>query len=109
MIQEQLPDDADLLDSYSRAVIHAVEVVGPAVVKIDVERGGGSGVVFTPDGLVLTNSHVVHRTPHMTLTLSDGRSFRADVVGGDPDTDLAVVRANVAPGASLPWASLSDS
>src|SRR5437867_8737308 len=109
MIQEQLPDDADLLDSYSRAVIHAVEAVGPAVVKIDVERGGGSGVVFTPDGLVLTNSHVVHRAPRMAITLPDGRSFRADVVGSDPDTDLAVVRATVAAGASLPWASLGDS
>ena len=109
MIPQHQPDDDELLDAYSRAVIRAVDAVGPAVVKIDVERGGGSGVVFTPDGLVLTNSHVVHRTPHMTLTLSDGRSFRADVVGADPDTDLAVVRANVAPGASLPWASLGDS
>jgi S1-C subfamily serine protease len=109
MIQEQLPDDADLLDSYSRAVIRAVEAVGPAVVKIDVERGGGSGVVFTPDGLVLTNSHVVHRTPRMTVTLPDGRAFRADIVGDDPETDLAVIRAEVAAGVSLPWASLGDS
>jgi len=109
VIPQQQPDDDELLDAYSRAVIRAVEAVGPAVVKIDVERGGGSGVVFTPDGLMLTNSHVVHRTPRMTVTLSDGRSFRADVVGSDPDTDLAVVRANVAPGASLPWARLGDS
>ncbi len=109
MSAQPLPNDDDLLDAYSRAVIHAVDAVGPAVVKIDAERGGGSGVVFTPDGLVLTNSHVVHRASRLTMTLADGRSFRADVVGSDPDTDLAVVRATVAAGASLPWASLGDS
>ena len=109
MSAQPLPNDDDLLDAYSRAVIHAVDTVGPAVVKIDAERGGGSGVVFTPDGLVLTNSHVVHRASRLTMTLADGRSFRADVVGSDPDTDLAVVRATVAAGASLPWASLGDS
>ena len=109
VIPQQRPDDDELLDAYSQAVIQAVDAVGPAVVKIDVEHGGGSGVVFTPDGLVLTNSHVVHRAPRMAITLPDGRSFRADVVGSDPDTDLAVVRATVAAGASLPWASLGDS
>ena len=109
VIPQQQPDDEQLLDAYSRAVTRAVEAVGPAVVKIDAARGGGSGVVFTPDGLVVTNSHVVHRTPQMTITLPDGRSFRADVVGSDPDTDLAVVRATVAAGVSLPWASLGDS
>jgi S1-C subfamily serine protease len=103
------PNDDDLLDAYSRAVIQAVDAVGPAVVKIDAEGGGGSGVVFTPDGLVLTNSHVVHRAPRLTMTLADGRSFRTDVVGSDPDTDLAVVRATFPAGASLPWASLGDS
>jgi len=109
VIARQQPDDDELLDAYSRAVIRAVDAVGPAVVKIDVQRGGGSGVVFTPDGLVLTNCHVVHRTPQLTITLPDGRSFRADVVGSDPDTDLAVLRATVAAGASLPWASFGDS
>ena len=109
MIPQPLPNDDDLLDAYSRAVIQAVDAVGPSVVKIDAERGGGSGVIFTPDGLVLTNSHVVHRAPRLTTTLPDGRSFRADVIGSDPDTDLAVVRATVAAGASLPWASLGDS
>jgi S1-C subfamily serine protease len=109
MLPEQLADDSDLLDAYSRSVIRAVEKVGPAVVKMDVDRGGGSGVVFTPDGLVLTNSHVVHRAHRMAMTLADGRTFRADVVGDDPDTDLAVVRAGVEAGGSLPWANLGDS
>jgi S1-C subfamily serine protease len=109
MNAQREPDDLELLDAYSRAVIHAVDAVGPAVVKIDIPRGGGSGVVFTPDGMVLTNSHVVHDTPHMHVTLSDGRTLRADMVGDDPDTDLAVVRADVGAGASVPWASLGDS
>ena len=109
MIPQSVPNDAELLDAYSQAVIRAVETVGPSVVKIDVERGGGSGVVFTPDGLALTNSHVVHRAPRITMTLPDGRTFRADIVGDDPDTDLAVIRAAVDSGASLPWASLGDS
>jgi S1-C subfamily serine protease len=107
--QRAQPDDFELLDAYSQAVIRAVDEVGPAVVKIEAERGGGSGVVFTPDGLVLTNSHVVHRAAQMSVTLPDGRSFRADVVGSDPDTDLAVVRASVAAGVSLPWAGFGDS
>jgi S1-C subfamily serine protease len=109
MNPQRQPDDLELLDAYSRAVIHAVDMVGPAVVKIDVPRGGGSGVAFTPDGMILTNSHVVHGTPQMNVTLSDGRTFRADMVGDDPDTDLAVVRAEVAAGAAVPWASLGDS
>lgn len=100
------PDDSELLDAYSEAVVSAVEHVGPSVVKIDAERGGGSGVLFTPDGLILTNSHVVERAGTLTAVLSDGRSMRADLVGQDADTDLAVVRVA---GSSLPWATLGDS
>jgi len=101
--------DADLLDAYSEAVIRAVEAVGPAVVKIDVAHGGGSGVCFTPDGLILTNSHVVERSGRVTVVMPDGRSMLADRVGADADTDLAVVRAVSSPGESLPWATLGDS
>jgi S1-C subfamily serine protease len=103
------PDDSALLDAYSRAVIDAVESVGPAVVKIDGTRGGGSGVLFTPDGLILTNCHVVDGTTRLTVVLPDGRSMPADVVGQDADTDLAVVRADGSNGPALPWATLGDS
>jgi S1-C subfamily serine protease len=106
---ERLEQDGDLLDAYSRAVIEAVDAVGPAVVKIDAERGGGSGVVVAPDGLVLTNSHVVHPAARTTITLPDGRTRRADVVGDDPDTDLAVLRLAVLDGEAVPWATFGDS
>lgn len=108
-------NDADLLDAYSEAVIRAVEIVGPAVVKIDApakaprESGGGSGVVFTPDGFVLTNNHVVERADRLRVTLSDARTMRADIVGRDADTDLAVLRIDDASGVRLPWAMLGDS
>jgi S1-C subfamily serine protease len=102
------PNDDDLLDAYSRAVVTAVEIVGPSVVKIDVGRGGGSGVIFTPDGLILTNDHVVAGRERPRVTLPDGRSMTADVIGRDAHTDLAVIRISAA-GSALPAAVLGDS
>ena len=102
-------DDGDLLDAYSSAVISAVEAVGPAVVKIDLPRGGGSGVVFTPDGFILTNSHVVDAANHVKVTLPDGRSMRGDLIGRDAATDLAVIRVDGSGVPPLAWAALGDS
>src|SRR6185503_6456722 len=96
-----------LLDAYSDAVVRAVEMVGPAVVKLEVaNQGSGSGFLFASDGLLVTNSHVVHGARHASITFADGRKARGEVLGDDPDTDLAVVRVA---GNRLPFAALADS
>jgi S1-C subfamily serine protease len=108
MIPAPAPDDRDLLDAYSRAVVAAVETVGPAVVRITGGRGEGSGAIFTPDGLILTNAHVVQDAARIRVAMTDGRELDADLVGRDTHSDLAVVRIS-AEGAPLPWATLGDS
>lgn len=95
--------DRKLLDAYSEAVIGVVDSVGPAVVGVS---GVGTGMLITPDGYALTNSHVASAVKAYELTLRDGSTVKAELVGKDPHTDLAVLRAS---GASLPHAKLGDS
>ncbi len=105
-------DDQEVLDAYSHAVVSVVDAVGPSVVSIGVNldthggEGGGSGVVISSDGHVLTNSHVIHRAKAITVSLTDGRRFPASVLGDDPATDLALIRVD-AP--ALPTARLGQS
>lgn len=95
--------DAEALDAYSATVVSAVERVGPAVVGVEARRrvdgrevpaGSGSGFVFTPDGFVLTNHHVVEHAAALRVVTPDGGSHAAHLIGSDPDTDLAVVRVH---------------
>ncbi len=114
-------DDGVALDAYSEAVVGAVDRVGPAVVSLGMARpaperlqrrgmpelrGAGSGVIIAPDGYILTNSHVVHAASRIEARLQDGRSLTAQLVGDDPYSDLAVIRAPVG---GLPVAELGDS
>jgi S1-C subfamily serine protease len=131
-VSEESPsEDGPLLDAYSGAVIGALERVAPAVTFIEVEhaagpaasgrspksrgapggrrptRGSGSGFLFTPDGYLLTNSHVVHGSDEITVRLNDDTRFSADLVGNDPDSDLAVLR--IGSPSALPYVEFGDS
>ncbi len=109
-------DDGELLDAYSKTVTRAVAKVGPAVVNIRVQKAGhggrdepggsGSGFVIAPDGFILTNSHVVHGSNKLEVTLADGQVYAGELVGEDPETDLAVMRINAS---QLAHAHLAES
>lgn len=120
------PGDLEALDAYSKAVIGVVQRVGPAVVQVGVFKevmartytgsimprvaeGAGSGVIFAPDGYILTNSHVVDGARRIVVTLADGHDLPGELVGEDPDTDTAVIRVTPPNGEKLPVARLGNS
>jgi S1-C subfamily serine protease len=103
------PDEGEALDAYSRVIVRVAEALRPAVVNLRGERGqggSGSGILFTPDGLLLTNHHVVRGQQQVHVRLTDGRDLTGRAIGTDPWTDLAVVQAN---GTGLPFAPFGDS
>ncbi|WP_203073595.1 S1C family serine protease [Falsiroseomonas ponticola] len=111
MLDAPIPPDAGLLDAYSAAVTAAVGRAGPSVVNVAVSgprgRGGGSGVIVSPDGFVLTNSHVVAGASRIEVATAEGARFAARLLGDDADTDLALLRAETA--VALPAATLGES
>src|SRR5438105_10708443 len=103
------PDENEALDAYSRVIVRVAEGLRPAVVNLRGERGrggSGSGILFTPDGLLLTNHHVVRGQQQVRVRLTDGRELTGRAIGADPWTDLAVVQAD---GTGLPYAAFGDS
>src|SRR5258706_3529498 len=112
--QSQSSNDNQLLDAYSLAVIDVIQKVGPSVVQIKHavtdrgygQQGLGSGVIITPDGFILTNNHVVEGAKEFEVTLTTGKTYKANLVGKDPITDLAVIRL---PDNGFPFAELGDS
>ena len=112
----QSGSDEELLDAYSRAVTNVVEKVGPAVAAIRIfkdnngdglkSEGAGSGIIIAPDVFIFTNAHMIEYTSGLEVLLVDGRNFKAQVLGIDPPTDIAVVRVSAN---DLPSAELGDS
>jgi S1-C subfamily serine protease len=107
---QPIPGESEALDAFSRVVVHVAESLRPAVVHLEAKRGrrggSGSGILYTPDGFLLTNHHVVQGSERVRVRLTDGRELTGRVVGADPWMDLAVVQAEAA---SLPVAILGDS
>lgn len=116
--QTSFMSDQKLLDAYSNTVVSVVKKVGPSVVQIHVNRqaerqrspfenqGMGSGVIITPDGFILTNHHVIEQTKHTEVTLTNGKTYPAEIIGTDPSTDLALIRVG---DNGLPYAKLGNS